>query len=80
MSSIRLGASEFNFVTGGDRARGARRGRGRARHPLVRAEHALVSGYRALLIVVAALYALAFVTGRSHLARPAGVIAEGGGT
>jgi hypothetical protein len=41
---------------------------------------ALVTGYRALLIVVAALYALAFVTGRSHLARPAGVIAEGGGT
>lgn len=30
---------------------------------------ALVTGYRALLIVVAALYALAFVTGRSHLER-----------
>jgi SAM-dependent methyltransferase len=45
---------------------------------------ALVIGYRALLIVVAALYALAFLTGRSHLERartrvlqePAGV---GGG-
>jgi hypothetical protein len=33
---------------------------------------ALVIGYRALLIVVAALYAAAFVTGRSHLVgRPA---------
>jgi SAM-dependent methyltransferase len=30
---------------------------------------ALVTGYRALLIVVAALYAVAFATGRSHLAR-----------
>jgi len=30
---------------------------------------ALVTGYRALLIVVAVLYALAFVTGRSHLER-----------
>jgi SAM-dependent methyltransferase len=30
---------------------------------------ALVTGYRALLMVVAALYALAFVTGRSHLER-----------
>jgi SAM-dependent methyltransferase len=30
---------------------------------------ALVTGYRALLIVVAALYALAFLTGRSHLER-----------
>ena len=28
---------------------------------------ALVVGYRALLIVVAAVYGLAFVTGRSHL-------------
>jgi hypothetical protein len=32
---------------------------------------ALVTGYRALLIVVAALYALALLAGRSHLARPA---------
>jgi SAM-dependent methyltransferase len=38
---------------------------------------ALVIGYRALLIVVAALYAAAFVTGRSHLlSRPAGAGVE----
>jgi hypothetical protein len=30
---------------------------------------ALVTGYRALLIVVAALYGLALVAGRSHLER-----------
>jgi SAM-dependent methyltransferase len=41
---------------------------------------ALVIGYRSLLIVVAALYAAAFATGRSHLARRTGVVAEGGGT
>ncbi|HWL91063.1 MAG TPA: spermidine synthase, partial [Actinomycetota bacterium] len=44
---------------------------------------ALVVGYRALLIVVAALYGLAFLTGRSHLeiARPAAtrVRADAGG-
>jgi hypothetical protein len=40
---------------------------------------ALVIGYRALLIVVAALYAAAFVTGRSHLlGRPTGVGVEDG--
>ena len=45
---------------------------------------ALVIGYRALLIVVAALYGLAFLTGRSHLARrgprvlPVTAGAEGG--
>ena len=33
---------------------------------------ALVVGYRALLVGVALLYALAFVIGRRHLARPAG--------
>jgi hypothetical protein len=31
---------------------------------------ALMVGYRALLIVVAVLYAAAFITGRSHLAGP----------
>jgi hypothetical protein len=42
---------------------------------------ALVTGYRALLIVVAALYAVAFVTGRSHLTRRDGmVVREGAGT
>ena len=43
---------------------------------------ALVVGYRALLIVVAILYAAAFVTGRSHLAGgPGSVVAsEGAGS
>jgi hypothetical protein len=31
---------------------------------------ALVTGYRALLILVALLYALAFLTGRGHLLAP----------
>jgi SAM-dependent methyltransferase len=42
---------------------------------------ALMTGYRALLIVVAALYAVAFVTGRAHLARRDGAaVSEGAAT